>query len=176
MSYLIKGLVRPTTTRSDNLESRQHRRSTFPREEMFTSMDTMMDDFINRNLSGLADSFLKDSDVKGTYPKINFVDNVDHFLLEAAIPGYQKEDVGIEVKDNTLVIRGQASTDADPGSKGTYLWREIKRSKFQRSFILPDGLEVSAIDASVNSGILSIKIPVKTPPTSKSDTIKVAIK
>jgi len=176
MSYLIKGLVKPGTNRIGDLSSRVARPAPSIREEMFTSMDTMMDDFINRNFSGLADSFLNDSEIKGTYPKINFIDNVDHFLLEAAIPGYRREDVSIEVKENTLIIRGQTSTDTDPGSKGNYLWREIKRSKFQRSFILPDGLELSAIDASVNSGILSIKIPVKAPPTKKSDTIKIAIK
>lgn len=171
MSYLIKGFVKPTTTRSAPA-----RQPSSIREEMFTSMDTMMDDFINRNFSGLADSFLKDSEIKGTYPKINFIDNGDHFLLEAAIPGYRREDVSIEVKENNLIIRGQASTDTDPGSKGNYLWREIKRSKFQRSFILPEGLEVSGIDASVNSGILSVKLPVKAPQSKKSESIKIPIK
>jgi HSP20 family molecular chaperone IbpA len=168
MSYLIKGFVKPNTTTPVNNHS--------VREELSTSMDTLMDDFFNHNFSGLAKNFLKDSDIKGTYPKVNFIDNIDHFLLEAAIPGYHKEDVNIEIKDNTLIIRGKASSETDPGSKGTYLWREIKRSKFQRSFILPENLEISAIEASVNAGILSIKFPVKTPVTKKSNTIQVAIK
>jgi len=168
MSYLIKGFVKPSTTTPVNPPS--------VREELFTSMDTLVDEFFNHNFSGLAKNFLKDSEVKGTYPKINFIDNGDHFLLEAAIPGYQKEDVNIEIKDNTIIIRGKASSESDPGGKGAYLWREIKRSKFQRSFILPENLELSAIDASVNAGILTIKLPVKTPVPKKSNAIQVVIK
>lgn len=165
MSYFIKSFAKPNITNSSTA-----------REELSTSMDTLMDEFFNHNFSGLAKNFLKDSDIKGTYPKINFIDNGDHFLLEAAIPGYQKEDVNVEIKDNTLIIRGRASSESDPGNKGSYLWREIKRSKFQRSFILPENLEVLAIDASINAGILSVKLPVKAPLPKKSDTIQVTIK
>ncbi len=169
MSYVIKGYVNP------NLRTPVVQKPTV-RDELFTSMDTLVDEFFNHNFSGLAKNFLKDSDIKGTYPKVNFIDNGDHFLLEAAIPGYNREDVAVEVKDNTLIIRGRSSSESDPGLKGTYLWREIKRSKFQRSFILPENLEVSQIDASVNSGILSIKMPVKTPLPKKSDVFQVTIK
>lgn len=165
MSYLIKGFVKPSVTPIPTI-----------REELLTSMDTMMDEFFNHNLSGFAKSFLKDSEIKGSYPKVNLIDNGDHFLLEAAIPGYKKEDVALEIKDGVLTIRGRASTETDPGSKGVYLWREVKRSKFQRSFSLPENLNHQDTQASIEAGILSIKIPVKVPVPKKSDAFEVKIK
>lgn len=146
------------------------------RDEFLTSVDTLMDDFFNNNYSGFAKEFAKNIDVKGSYPKVNFIDNGDHYILEAAIPGYKKDDVTIEIKEGVLTIRGRASTESDPGVKGSYLWREIKRSKFSRSFLLPENLEHSNTSASIESGILTITIPVKAPIPKKPAAFEIKIK
>ena len=146
------------------------------RDEFLTSVDTIMDEFFNNNYSGFAKEFAKSIDVKGSYPKVNFIDNGDHYILEAAIPGYKKDDVTIEIKEGILTIRGRASTESDLEEKGSYVWREIKRSKFSRSFALPENLEQSNTSASIDSGILMIKIPVKAPVPKRPASFEVKIK
>jgi HSP20 family protein len=169
MSLFVKGYYNPSATKVVTSAPQK-------RDEFLTSVDTLMDEFFNNNYSGFAKEFSKSIEVKGSYPKVNFIDNGDHYILEAAIPGYKKDDVTIEIKEGILTIRGRASTESDPGGKGVYIWREIKRSKFLRSFALPENLEHSNTSASIDSGILMIKIPVKAPIPKKPASFEVKIK
>jgi HSP20 family molecular chaperone IbpA len=100
-------------------------------------------------------------DTRGFYPRVNVIKKDSNMLIEAAIPGYVKEDISIEVKNGFLILRGSASSNEECNPSHTYICREIKRSKFQRSFMLPDNLELSAIEASFSNGILEISIPYK---------------
>jgi HSP20 family protein len=100
-------------------------------------------------------------DTKGFYPRVNVIRKDKELVIEAAIPGYTKEDISVEIKDGFLILRGSASSDEDRAAGYTYICREIKRSKFQRSFMLPDNLELSAVEAAFLNGMLEVRIPYK---------------
>ena len=69
-----------------------------------------------------------------------------------AVAGFGHEELEIVVADDQLVIRGQQADVCEH----TYLHRGIAARRFQRSFVLGDGLEV--IGADLDNGLLSIEL------------------
>lgn len=72
--------------------------------------------------------------------------------ITLAVAGFLAEDLEIAVARNQLVIRGKQADE--PGR--TYLHRGIAARRFQRSFVLADGLEVQ--NASLRNGLLAIDL------------------
>jgi len=58
------------------------------------------------------------------------------------LPGLQKEDVSIDVRNNVLTVSGEDKTSLER-SEGGYVIRERRYGKFSRSLSLPQGLKVS---------------------------------
>jgi HSP20 family molecular chaperone IbpA len=69
-----------------------------------------------------------------------------------AVAGFGSDDLEVEVVNNQLVIRGQQAEERER----TYLHRGIATRRFQRSFVLGDGLEV--VSADLSNGLLSIDL------------------
>lgn len=72
------------------------------------------------------------------------------FSISMLIPGWEKSELGIEVENEFLVIKGELAADAQP--------RPFQRSFAQR-FHLPKGIEVEAITATLENGVLGVNIP-----------------
>ena len=86
------------------------------------------------------------------YPPYNIEQIGDDGLrIVLAVAGFGMDDLSIEVTDNQLVIRGRQTDDEDDR---VFLHRGIASRQFQRSFVLADGIEVSA--ARLDNGLLSI--------------------
>ena len=94
--------------------------------------------------------------------------------IEAAIPGMDKDEVTVEVTDGTLTIQG-TSNQRDDVEDGQYVRREIKRSKFQRSFRLGDNLDQAEITANYDNGILTLNIPKIVPDDATPATRRIEI-
>src|SRR5437763_12594799 len=73
------------------------------------------------------------------YPPYNIEQLGDNELrITLAVAGFTMDDLKITIEDNQLVVRGK---QADDGSR-VYLHRGIAARQFQRSFVLPEGIEV----------------------------------
>lgn len=100
-------------------------------------------------------------------------DSGDSYVLEAELPGFQKEDISLDLKDGILTITATHSATKDSGSEdGTYIRRERRFGSFQRSFDVT-GIETSGITAAYESGVLSVTLP-KTRP-AEPETHRIAI-
>jgi len=103
-------------------------------------------------------------------PAVNVVENKKDFQIELAAPGMAKGDFSIRLEnDNELSIKLEKKTD-EKKDKKNYLRREFSYSSYQRSFILPEEVDIEKIAASMNDGVLTITLPkkeaiVKTPAT-----------
>lgn len=83
------------------------------------------------------------------------------YHLEMDIPGFNKEDIHIDVDDNHyLTISATKDYEEDDDSDKNYVRRERSYGKYQRSFYVGN-LDVDKIDASFENGILKISIPKK---------------
>ena len=87
----------------------------------------------------------------------------DKFLLEAELPGFNKEDISLELKDGILTIKAEHKQDSDQtDDKGQYLRRERRYGSFARSFDV-SGIDEAGISAAYNNGILELTLPKQVP-------------
>ena len=92
-------------------------------------------------------------------PAVNVKENDTAYELEVAIPGFNKEDINIEVKENTLSISSSHKENHEETEKGKYRRREFSFRSFKRLFHLPKTVNKESIRADYKDGILNVNIP-----------------
>ena len=99
-------------------------------------------------------------------------DNVYH--LEMDIPGFDKNDVKIEIDDNDyLIITAERNTENNEEDENkNYIRKERSYGKYQRSFYI-GGIDKEQIDASFENGILKDIMPKKEEEKAPKKTIEI---
>ena len=105
----------------------------------------------------LNDSFFSDR-LTARVPAANISETQDHFHIELAAPGLNKEDFKLNLERNDLTISVEKQNIVNQEQKN-YAKREYSHSSFVRSFSLPDSAEFNDIEASYQNGVLVINIP-----------------
>mgnify|MGYP003661718870 CR=1 FL=1 len=137
------------------------------RDEFLTPFDSLFDDLLTEAFPSLSQNLGVGFFNKGSYPKVDVIDNKDNVSIEAEIPGLTKDDVSVELEDNVLTISGNKKQQDQVNENTTYIRRELKRSSFKRSFTLGENLNTSKIDADFKNGILIVTVPKKEPAVPK---------
>lgn len=102
------------------------------------------------------DSFFTERGMS-TVPAVNICENADHFQIELASPGLQKEDFRINLERKILTISvDKANTEEDQNKN--YSRKEFSFYGFTRSFTLPDSADENHIEASYVDGVLKLQI------------------
>ncbi|HHW02426.1 MAG TPA: Hsp20/alpha crystallin family protein [Thermoanaerobacterales bacterium] len=84
------------------------------------------------------------------------------YIVEADLPGYDKNNIEIRFENNMLTISAQQ--DETTEEKGeNYIHRERRRGSFSRTIPVPENVNGDAIKASFNNGVLQIILPKLTP-------------
>lgn len=90
-------------------------------------------------------------------------DTGDAYVLEAELPGFQKEDINLDLKDGILTITAAHDESKDEkDDKGNYIRRERRYGSFQRSFDVT-GIDESGITAAYENGVLALTLPKAKP-------------
>ena len=89
--------------------------------------------------------------------KCDIYEENDEYHIEMDIPGYDKKDINIEVKDGYLTIKASKETEDKEETKN-YIRRERVVGSFTKSFALGD-VDTDRIDAKFENGILNVTIP-----------------
>jgi HSP20 family protein len=79
------------------------------------------------------------------------------YNITALVPGLDAEALDIEVLNNTVTIRGEFKSNIDDQAK--YLVSELPTGRFSRVITLPTATDASKVEASIKSGVLSLRIP-----------------
>ena len=101
-------------------------------------------------------------------PSVNSVENNESFEIDLAVPGMKKDDFTIELNDKILVISSDNSNYDQ--SERTRL-NEFNYSSFQRSFRVPESVELDKIKANYKNGILKIKLPKRKDSITKPNRV-----
>ena len=97
----------------------------------------------------------------------------DKFVLEAELPGFQKEDISLDLKDGILTIHAEHQQKTEEkGEKGSYIRRERRYGSFSRSFDVT-GIDESGITAAYNNGILELSLPKAKPAVPETKRIAI---
>jgi HSP20 family protein len=89
-------------------------------------------------------------------PQVNIFEDKDGYVIEAEMPGVNKDGLGITVEGNELTILGhRAKTEV----KAQSLYRESDDADFRRSFELDPAIDARKIEARVDQGLLTLRLP-----------------
>jgi len=121
-----------------------------------TDMNRLFDSFFSRT-SGTAASG-SNGYGRRWIPSMDLVETDDELVLRADLPGLDRDDVEIEVKDNVLTISGERKAEHEEKGEGFY---RVERAsgRFSRSLGLPQGVDASAVAAKFDRGVLEVRIP-----------------
>ncbi|WP_294226905.1 Hsp20/alpha crystallin family protein [uncultured Chryseobacterium sp.] len=118
---------------------------------------TLFDDFFSRELFNWGNTNFSSS--LTTVPSVNIKENDNHFEVEVAAPGMQKDDFRITLDGNLLTISSSKKNETEE-SKDHYTRREFSYQSFQRSFELAkDVVDEEHIEAKYENGVLKLIIP-----------------
>lgn len=91
--------------------------------------------------------------------KTDIRDNGDSFVLEADLPGFNKDDIHVDLSDNSLTITAERHSDYEQkDKKGNYVRCERSYGSYARSFNT-DGIDTANIKAAYTDGVLRLTLP-----------------
>ncbi|QEY34568.1 Hsp20/alpha crystallin family protein [Caproiciproducens galactitolivorans] len=104
--------------------------------------------------------------------RTDVIDEGDRYVLKAELPGFNKEDIKIDIEGSYLTVSAQHSDDTEE-KRENYVRRERRYGSFARSFDISD-IKSNEITAEYTNGILSLNLPKKegTVPESRRIEIK----
>ncbi len=91
----------------------------------------------------------------GSYP-VDIREEDGKLVVDAEMPGFDREDVGVSVDKGVLRIRAERKPEE---SKGTRHLNERRYTRVERAFTLPTPVDESNIDAKLDNGVLHIELP-----------------
>lgn len=121
-------------------------------------------DEINRLLSATPESNTAPS--TRWAPAFDVLEDELRYVLRADVPGIERKDIDISLKDYILTIKGERKPEHADG-KQEYRRRERRHGQFFRQFTLPDSVDTAGISAWVSDGVLEISIPKQAKPAPR---------
>ena len=112
---------------------------------------------IREQFERVLNSQKEDRDLAFT-PTVNTREGDDAYYIEVDLPGVKKEDINIDVDDNTLTISGERKLKEEHKEDNFYKVESVY-GKFERAFSLPEDVDTEKIEAEHKNGVLEIKIP-----------------
>jgi len=95
------------------------------------------------------------------------------YVIQLALPGMDPKEVEVSLMDNVLTVKGERKADHDTTGKD-YFVREVAYGTFQRSFALPEGIDVAQVEAKYANGMLEVRVPSPRAATPKTIEVKAA--
>ena len=133
------------------LERFDPRRSQFPIKRIRDDITQMFNRFFD-------EPFFQSQSTSTFVPVINIREEAEKYTVEAELPGMDINDIDIEVRGNVLTIRGERKYEQKKEGEHVHMI-ESSYGSFQRSFTLPDHINIDEITADSRNGILYIHIP-----------------
>lgn len=127
-------------------------------------MDTLFDHFFN-------DSLLLARPSDKTEMRVDIKDTQDAFVIEAELPGINRENIDIKIQDKLLTLSVNQEENSE-SSKDSYLVRERRARSLQRSFDV-SAVDTDKISARFENGLLSLQLPKKEPVQPESRKIDI---
>ena len=137
-----------------------------------------VNDFVPTSFSQLVDRFFNESisrsggSVYSFFPKADIIENEKSFEIQLAVPGMNKDDFKIDLKENHLFISGERKFSKEKDEKH-FRSIETQYGAFSREFALPENIDAERIEAKYSNGVLELVLPKDEKKLLKT-TIKVA--
>lgn len=121
--------------------------ATLPRE-----IDRLMDEALGSMEWGRGEN------LRNWFPSTDVSETPEHLTLRLEVPGLTRDDIRISVENNTLTVRGEKKQETSREDE-TFFRTERAYGAFERSFSLPNHFDHDSIEANLESGVLTIRVP-----------------
>jgi len=92
-------------------------------------------------------------------PSIDISETGNDYLVEVDVPGYKSEEINLETESNSLILSIKTDESQESNVKSYISKERRKYAFFSRRIGLPKNADTSMIDASLEDGVLKVKIP-----------------
>ena len=93
--------------------------------------------------------------------KTDIKEKEDKYLIDVELPGYQKENIKIDVEDGYLTVHAEINSDNEEKEEGRFIRKERYVGSCSRSFYVGTEVQSEDIKASFKDGMLKIEVPKK---------------
>ncbi len=93
-------------------------------------------------------------------PLMDVIEEENQFITEVELPGFDPEDVSVEIENNFLVLSGKKDS-SEKDKKGTYLRSDRSTASFYQKVQFPSTADLDKAECSSKHGVLTILVPKK---------------
>jgi len=106
------------------------------------------------------------------YPPYNIHKlNDNNYKIEVALAGYTKNDIELELKENTLTVRNKSKEKVINKESNNIIHKGISTRQFSRSFTISEDIKIK--NAELKNGLLNIDLERIIPDEKKSRLIEI---
>ena len=133
-----------------------------------------------RNSFDLFDNFFGDDDFfskkERNLMKTDIKEKKDKYIIEMDLPGYDKDNINLELKNGYLEISAKVEKEDNSDDEEKFVRRERFFGECSRSFYVGEDITNEDISAEFKNGILKIEVPKKEEEEKEPETKKIEIK
>jgi len=96
------------------------------------------------------------------YAPVDLVDNGDSYTITAELPGFNKDQVDVQINKDGVAISAECKEEKEDKRKN-YLHRERAYSSMQRYIAFPEEVVPAKVEGAMKEGVLELKVPKKEP-------------
>lgn len=145
---------------------------TIVRYDPFRDLRTLQEE-VNRLFStNLTRGFGEEGIGRGAWnPSVDIYENKEHIVLEAELPGMNRDDFELSVENNVITLRGERQFEKKDETDN---YHRVERSygSFTRSFTLPQTVSADGATAEYRNGVLRVTLPKRE--ETKARRIKIS--
>src|SRR5919202_3026908 len=137
------------------------------RYDPFRDLRTLQDEVNRLFSSNLARTFDDEGIARGAWnPSVDIYENKDQIVLEAELPGMNREDFDLTIENNVITLRGERRFEKKEDSDN---YHRVERSygSFSRSFTLPQTVNAEGATAEYRNGVLRVTLPKRKQGTAR---------
>jgi HSP20 family protein len=177
----LEGYLKPSINRKEDKMAKEkkevepYRPSKAP--SVFEQMDRLFEDFLGRRFVSPWWPSIRWPEIRWpegmeVSPSVDVFEEKDEIIIKAELPGMVKDDVNVNITENTLTISGEKKKE-EKVEKKDYYHLERSYGSFSRSLRLPADVQTEKAKATFRDGVLEIRVP-KTEEAKKKE-VKVKI-
>jgi HSP20 family protein len=106
-------------------------------------------------------------------PAMDVTETEKGYKVVAELPGMDEKNIEVKIANSMLTIKGDKQVEKEE-EKQDYYVRERSFGSFERTFRIPDGVDLDKVDASFKKGVLTVTLP-KTAEAQKAEK-KITVK
>ncbi len=91
-------------------------------------------------------------------PLVDVIDDGNQYLINVELPGFDKEDVDVELNKDILVLQAEKKSEKEDKSHN-YLHREQVYTSCHRTINFPDEVDPAKVEGTMEKGLLKLTIP-----------------